>query len=181
MEIQLRLFMMFIRALVSIRCMKWTLILSAASLLGPKIAEQISRKIAGEHGPLRRTLGTLGESTPLPRPLRVRWINTACGDGINSPNISATIAETFFFFVFFLFYHACVPLCKMGVIIHIVILLFPDIDECTSGTDDCHSSLASCTNTVGSFSCACNNPSSGNGRTCNLPSGNEKDVQLTNP
>ena len=69
----------------------------------------------------------------------------------------------------------------MGVIIHIVILPFPDIDECTSGTDDCHSSLASCTNTVGSFSCACNNPSSGNGRTCNLPSGNEEDVQLTNP
>ena len=29
----------------------------------------------------------------------------------------------------------------MGVIIHIVILPFPDIDECTSGTDDCHSSL----------------------------------------
>ena len=69
----------------------------------------------------------------------------------------------------------------MGVIIHIVILPFPDIDECTSGTDDCHSSLASCTNTVGSFSCACNNPSSGNGRTCNLPSGNEEDDQLTNP
>ena len=69
----------------------------------------------------------------------------------------------------------------MGVIIHIVILPFPDIDECTSGTDDCHSSLASCTNTVGSFSCACNDPSSGNGRTCNLPSGNEEDVQLTKP
>ena len=107
MEIQLRLFMMFIRALVSIRCMKWTLILSAASLLGPKIAEQISRKIAGEHGPLRRTLGTLGESTPLPRPLRVRWINTACGDGINSPNISATIAETFFFLLLFFFVLFC--------------------------------------------------------------------------
>ena len=68
------------------------------------------------------------------------------------------------------------PLCKVGEIIHIAIRLFADIDECTSGTDDCHSSLASCTNTVGSFSCACNNPSSGNGRTCNLPSGNEKDI-----
>ena len=59
--------------------------------------------------------------------------------------------------------------------LNIVILLFPDIDECASGTDDCHSSLASCTNTVGSFSCTCNNPSSGDGRTCNLPSGNEID------
>ena len=105
-----------------------------------------------------------------------------CGDGTNSPDLRATIAETFFFF----FYHAYVisfrfrflllPLCKVGEIIHTVILLFADIDECTSGTDDCHSSLASCTNTAGSFSCACNNPSSGNGRTCNLPSGNEKDI-----
>ena len=69
----------------------------------------------------------------------------------------------------------------MGVMIHIFILLFPDIDECASGTDDCHSSVASCTNIVGSFSCTCNNPYSGNGRTCNLPSGNEEDVQLTNP
>ena len=68
MAIQLRLFMMFIHAVVSIRCMKWTLILLAASLRGPKIIEQISRKIAGEHGPLRRTLGTLGENTQCKRP-----------------------------------------------------------------------------------------------------------------
>ena len=104
-----------------------------------------------------------------------------CGDGTNSPDVSATIAETFFFFLIMLMLFNSVfvllgPLCKVGEIIHIVILLLADIDECTSGTDDCHSSLASCTNTVGSFSCACNNPSSGNGRTCNLPSGNEKDI-----
>ena len=48
-----------------------------------------------------------------------------------------------------------------------------DIDECASGTHNCHSSLASCKNTVGSFSCSCNNPYTGNGRTCNLPSGNQ--------
>lgn len=54
-------------------------------------------------------------------------------------------------------------------------ILFVDIDECTSDNDDCHSSLASCTNTVGSFSCSCNSPYTGNGRTCNLPqpAGNE--------
>ncbi|CAH3133125.1 unnamed protein product, partial [Porites lobata] len=43
-----------------------------------------------------------------------------------------------------------------------------DIDECARGTHNCHSSLASCTNTVGSFSCSCNSASSGDGRTCNL-------------
>ena len=116
MAIQLRLLMMFIHAVVFIRCMKWTLILSATSLRGPKITEQISRKIGSEHGPLRRALGTLGESNPLPHPLLVPWIinNTIiiiimtmmmmmmmiiinCGDGTNSPDVSATIAETFFF------------------------------------------------------------------------------------
>ncbi|CAH3176031.1 unnamed protein product [Porites lobata] len=45
-----------------------------------------------------------------------------------------------------------------------------DIDECTSGTHNCHSSLASCTNTAGSFSCTCNSPYRGDGKTCNLPS-----------
>ena len=40
-----------------------------------------------------------------------------------------------------------------------------DIDECASGVDDCHSS-ASCINTVGSYSCLCNDPFTGDGRTC---------------
>ena len=62
---------------------------------------------------------------------------------------------------------------KNVLIIHLGILRFVDIDECASGTHNCHSSLASCTNTVGSFSCSCNNPYTGNGRTCNLPSGNQ--------
>ena len=120
MAIQLRLLMMFIHTVVFIRCMKWTLILSAASLRGPKITEQISLKIGSEHGPLRRTLGTLGESNPLPHPILVpRMINNTiiiiiiiimmmmmmminCGDGTNSPDVSATIAEIFFFFFFLL-------------------------------------------------------------------------------
>ena len=45
-----------------------------------------------------------------------------------------------------------------------------DINECASGLHDCHGS-ASCTNTVGSFSCSCNNPYTGDGKKCNLVAG----------
>ena len=44
-------------------------------------------------------------------------------------------------------------------------LLPSDIDECVSGVHDCHR-LASCTNTVGSYTCTCNHPLSGDGKTC---------------
>jgi len=47
-------------------------------------------------------------------------------------------------------------------------LMLADIDECTSSVHDCHS-FASCTNTVGSFSCSCNHPYTGNGKTCKHP------------
>ena len=49
---------------------------------------------------------------------------------------------------------------------------FTDIDECTTGLHSCHSSRASCTNTVGSYSCSCDHPYTGDGRTCNLVAGN---------
>ena len=68
MEIQLRFFMIFIHAAVSIRRMNWTLILSATSLHEPKITEQIARKIAAVNGPLRHLLGTLGERPSPPPP-----------------------------------------------------------------------------------------------------------------
>ena len=88
---------------------------------------------------------------------------------------------TVFFFFFFItlkiiipFFSLCFPLAmKTVLIIHFGILRFVDIDECASGTHNCHSSLASCTNTMGSFSCSCDNPYTGNGRTCNLVSGNQ--------
>ena len=48
---------------------------------------------------------------------------------------------------------------------------FVDIDECARGTHNCHSSLASCTNTAGSFSSSCNGPYIGDGKTC-IPYGN---------
>ena len=40
-----------------------------------------------------------------------------------------------------------------------------DIDECIAGTDNCDTN-ATCTNTVGSFTCACNNGYAGDGVTC---------------
>ena len=43
--------------------------------------------------------------------------------------------------------------------------LFSDNNECTDGTNNCHANAA-CTNTDGSFTCACNTGYSGNGVTC---------------
>ena len=40
-----------------------------------------------------------------------------------------------------------------------------DIDECTTGTDNCDA-RAVCTNTVGSFTCVCQTGYIGNGVTC---------------
>ena len=40
-----------------------------------------------------------------------------------------------------------------------------DVDECTTGTDDCDDN-AECTNNDGSFSCSCNNGWTGDGKTC---------------
>ena len=40
-----------------------------------------------------------------------------------------------------------------------------DVDECTTGTDDCEDN-AECTNNDGSFSCSCNNGWTGDGKTC---------------
>ena len=51
-------------------------------------------------------------------------------------------------------------------------LLLSDIDECVSGVHDCHRS-ASCTNTVGSYTCTCNHPLSGDGKTCRYTAAGE--------
>jgi len=56
------------------------------------------------------------------------------------------------------------------IYIFLSFLMLADIDECASSVHDCHSS-ASCTNTVGSFSCSCNHPYTGDGKTCRLVAG----------
>jgi hypothetical protein len=47
---------------------------------------------------------------------------------------------------------------------------FSDDDECTLNTDNCDTNAA-CTNTAGSFTCACNSGYSGDGTTCTGMSG----------
>ncbi len=44
-------------------------------------------------------------------------------------------------------------------------LFLTDIDECAANTHDCHL-YATCTNTDGSFTCACNAGYTGDGKSC---------------
>ena len=44
-------------------------------------------------------------------------------------------------------------------------IVFADIDECSGNTDNCHAQ-ATCTNTIGNFTCACNEGYEGDGVTC---------------
>ena len=44
-------------------------------------------------------------------------------------------------------------------------VIYTDINECTKKTHNCHKD-ADCTNTVGSFTCACKKGYSGDGRNC---------------
>lgn len=46
-----------------------------------------------------------------------------------------------------------------------------DIDECASGDHNCLSGTATCTNTVGSYSCACKSGYVGDGTTSCVPTG----------
>ena len=47
---------------------------------------------------------------------------------------------------------------------------FTDIDECATDADNCDDTNGICTNTEGSFTCACNAGFNGDGVTC---SGNQ--------
>ena len=54
-------------------------------------------------------------------------------------------------------------------------VVIKDIDECASGTHDCHSD-ATCTNTVGAFNCSCKEGYNGDGRQC---AGTDANVVIT--
>ena len=58
--------------------------------------------------------------------------------------------------------------CTFLLLVFFVMLA--DIDECVSGVHNCQSS-ASCTNTVESFNCSCNQPYTGDGKKCSLAAG----------
>ena len=54
----------------------------------------------------------------------------------------------------------------LTIIIHVI---FPDIDECALGEDNCHDTLATCSDVVGgsdSFECTCITGYTGDGVTC---------------
>ena len=52
---------------------------------------------------------------------------------------------------------------------------FTDIDECATDADNCDDTNGICTNTEGSFTCACNAGFNGDGVTC---SGNQSTNKL---
>ena len=45
--------------------------------------------------------------------------------------------------------------------------MFSDVDECSTNDHSCRDANAVCTNTVGSYACACKAGYTGDGRTCN--------------
>ena len=57
--------------------------------------------------------------------------------------------------------------CKVRSLVVSVLAFtfYPDIDECSDSTDNCHTE-ASCTNNAGGFDCTCNSGYSGDGVTC---------------
>ena len=61
-----------------------------------------------------------------------------------------------------------------------VVLVFVDVDECSTGTDNCHAQ-ATCSNTPGSFTCTCSNGYEGNGRVCSRKKGKPDFVTAVDP
>ena len=56
-------------------------------------------------------------------------------------------------------------LYELAVAICPCVLLFPDVNECTSSENNCDRN-ANCVNTAGSFTCTCKRGFVGNGVTC---------------
>jgi len=68
--------------------------------------------------------------------------------------VSLALVKTYFFIYFFIFLEEV-----------LTIFFFIDINECTLGTHNCHPQ-ATCTNTIGSYTCACDIGYFGDGFTC---------------
>ena len=66
------------------------------------------------------------------------------------------------YFFKYVFYYILLGLVPFLFALHFGSL---DIDECSSGTHDCHEN-ANCTNIPGSFNCSCNKGLIGDGRSC---------------
>ena len=61
--------------------------------------------------------------------------------------------------------HCLNNVCQTILTLSDIFFFCKDIDECTTGTHNCHSD-ANCTNTKGSFYCTCHTGYSGDGVTC---------------
>ena len=86
------------------------------------------------------------------------------------PHVLVSTFNENIFFLFYLFFNAFVPFFFISFfpIKHFhykLSFIYTDNNECTLATHNCHSN-ATCTNTEGSFTCACNSGFTGIGTTC---------------
>ena len=73
--------------------------------------------------------------------------------------------EVFVFEILLVLCRGAVILIRRSLKFDYLCTHFSDNNECTLGTHNCHNN-ATCTNTDGSFTCACNTGYSGNGVKC---------------
>ena len=67
--------------------------------------------------------------------------------------------------MYFSLIHPVRGICKTSFTQHYQFSLSSDVDECAEATHNCHQ-FASCTNTVGHFTCKCIDGYTGNGKIC---------------
>jgi len=82
------------------------------------------------------------------------------GNGFTCSGNHLFFSFSLFFFLFSFFFSRIVNI--LSITDQLI-----DIDECSTNNGGCHATLATCTNTIGSRTCACKTGYSGNGVTCN--------------